>query len=403
MNAFEREVKTLSFSNEGLDRGVVEESMYPWDKTVSAWDAQGLKTGFLDKVHFATLPTDNLYAYNAPYEPWENYYNTMMTEPVFEHESHFAFDPVKRICFRIPFISFDEEIREETDSYVIKRDRDGWIRKYPKGEGLVEDIRPVVTDEEGWEKLKAHVQEQIRIHLTPEHMHQAFDKYAEGCKRGDYVVRLRLQGFFWCPRDLFGIEDHLYAYYDYPEVLKDIARFQLDVYKEQLDGILNILTPSLVFFEEDFSGKNGPMISPELFDEFVVPCYQEIIPFLKERGVANVFLDTDGDFTLMVPNILKAGLDGVLPVDVNAGVDIVEVRKQFPTLKFFGGFDKLAIIEGKDAIEAEIKRLEPVIRQGGCIICTDHQAAPHTPLENYRYYVQRLHEVMCEWRGENAR
>ena len=151
MNAFEREAKTLSFSNEGLDRGVVEESMYPWDKTVAAWDAQGLKTGFLDKVHFATLPTDNLYAYNAPYEPWENYYNTMMTEPVFEHESHFAFDPVKRICFRIPFISFDEEIREETDSYVIKRDRDGWIRKYPKGEGLVEDIRPVVTDEEDWE------------------------------------------------------------------------------------------------------------------------------------------------------------------------------------------------------------------------------------------------------------
>ena len=342
MNAFEREVKTLSFSNEGLDRGVVEESMYPWDKTIAAWDEQGLKTGFLDKVHFATLPTDNLYAYNAPYEPWENYYNTMMTEPVFEHESNFAFDPVKRICFRIPFISFEEEIREETDSYIIRRDRDGWIRKYPKGDGLVEDLRPVVTDEEDWEALKAHVKEQIKIHLTPENMHKAFDQYAEGCKRGDYVVRLRLQGFFWCPRDLFGIEEHLYAYYDYPEVLKDIARFQLDVYKEQLDGILKILTPSLVFFEEDFSGKNGPMISPATFDEFVV-------------------------------------------------------------LKFFGGFNKLAIIEGKDAIEAELKRLEPVIRQGGCIICTDHQAAPHTPLENYRYYVQRLHEVMCEWRGEKAR
>ena len=402
MNAFEREVKTLSFSNEGLDRGVVEESMYPWDKTIAAWDTQGLQTGFLDKVHFATLPTDNLYAYNAPYEPWENYYNTMMTEPVFTHEQNFAFDPVKRICFRIPFISFEEEVREETDTYIIRRDRDGWVRKYPKGDGLVEDIRPVVTDEDDWEMLKAHVKEQIRLHLTPENMHKAFDKYAEGCKNGDYVVRLRLQGFFWCPRDLFGIEDHLYAYYDYPEVLKDIARFQLDVYKEQLDGILKILTPSLVFFEEDFSGKNGPMISPATFNEFVVPCYQEIIPFLKERGIPNVFLDTDGDFTVMVPNLLKAGIDGILPVDVNAGVDIVKVRQQFPQLKFFGGFNKLAIIDGKDAIEAEIKRLEPVIRQGGCIICTDHQAAPHTPLENYRYYVQRLHETMCQWRGENA-
>lgn len=393
---------TLSFSNEGLDRGVVEESMYPWDRTIAAWDEQGLHTGFLDKVHFATLPTDNLYAFNGEYEPWRNYYNTMMTEAVFAHEQQFAFDPVKRICFRIPFISFEEQVLEDHETCQIRRDRDGWTRKYPKDGGLVQDIRPVVTDEDDWEALKAHVKAQIKLHLTPEHMREAFEPYREGSERGDFVVRLRLQGFFWCPRDLFGIEEHLVAYYDYPELLKDIARFQLDVYKEQLEGILEITKPSLVFFEEDFSGKNGPMISPSVFDEFVVPCYQEIIPFLKERGVANVFLDTDGDFTMMVPNILKAGLDGILPVDVNAGVDIVKVREQFPTLKFFGGFNKLAIIEGKDAIEAEIKRLEPVIRQGGCIICTDHQAAPHTPLENYRYYVQRLHETMCQWRGENA-
>lgn len=41
----------------------------------------------------------------------------------------------------------------------------------------------------------------------------------------------------------------------------------------------------------------------------------------------------------------------------------------------------------------------PVIRQGGCIICTDHLAAPHTSLENYRYCVRRLREVMAENRG----
>ena len=203
MNAFEREVKTLSFSNEGLDRGVVEESMYPWDKTVAAWDQQGLKTGFLDQVHFATLPTDNLYAYNAPYEPWENYYNTMMTEPVFRHESQFAFDPVKRICFRIPFISFEEEIREETDSYIIKRDRDGWVRKYPKGEGLVEDIRPVVTDEEDWEKPCTHVHDEScgANGENCQHQHDATCGYAAAKTEwtttlptavGSYPVRVKL-------------------------------------------------------------------------------------------------------------------------------------------------------------------------------------------------------------------
>ena len=144
------------------------------------------------------------------------------------------------------------------------------------------------------------------------------------------------------------------------------------------------------------------MISPATFDEFLKPCYQEIIPFLKERGVKYVFVDTDGDFTKLIPNFMSAGVDGFLPVDVNAGVDIVKVRQEYPTLRFIGGFDKLQMIEGKEAIDAEFARLEPVIRQGGYIPCTDHQAAPATPLENYKYYVSKLQEVMSQWRGQGA-
>lgn len=180
MNCRERELRTLSFSNEGLDRGAVIESMYPWDKTVRAWDEQGLHTGFLDKVHFATLPTDNLYARNTPYEPWEYYYNTMMTESVFDHEQALELDPVKRICFRIPFISFDEETLEDTDTYTIRRDKDGWTRKYPKNGGLVQDIRPVVTDEDDWEMLKAHTLEALEKWCTPENMEKAYGPYREG-------------------------------------------------------------------------------------------------------------------------------------------------------------------------------------------------------------------------------
>ena len=233
-------------------------------------------------------------------------------------------------------------------------------------------------------------------------MELAYGRYKDGCTKGEYALRLRLQGFFWGPKDLMGVEEHLIAYYDQPELIKEINRFQLDVYKAQLDGILNIVKPSTVFFEEDFSGKTGPMISAACFDEFIAPCYREIVPFLKERGAGEVFLDTDGDFTLLIPNILACGLDGVLPVDVNAGVDIVQVRKAYPALKFWGGFNKLCIIDGPAAIDAEFQRLEPVIRQGGCIICTDHQAAPQTPLAHYRYYLTRLREEMTRLRGGQA-
>lgn len=401
MNCREREIATLSFSNEGLDYGVVEESMEPWDKTVRNWASQGYDVDFFKDLHPALLPTENIYAYYQ-HDRWQEYYNTMQTDTILKFETGLGLDPVIRITFRIPFICFTEEIMEDTEQYTIKRDRDGWIRKYPKDGGLVRIIRPVVTCEEDWDDLKERIKTVIHDELSPEKMEAAYGKYREGTRNGDYAVRLRLSGFFWMPRFLMDNEPHLYAYYDEPEMLKDIAQFMVDVYKKQLESIFKIVTPSLVFFEEDLSGKNGPLISADIFDEFVAPYYRQIIPFLKEQGVANVFMDTDGDFTLLIPSILEAGIDGVLPVDVNAGVDIVEVRRQYPTLKFFGGFNKLCITEGKEAIEEELERLTPVIKQGGCIVCTDHQAAPHTSLEDYKYYVKRLKETMAQYRNSSV-
>ena len=88
-------------------------------------------------------------------------------------------------------------------------------------------------------------------------------------------------------------------------------------------------------------------------------------------------------------------------MDVNAGVDIVDVRRRFPDVKFIGGFNKMEILKGPEAIDREFKRLEPVIRQGGYLCGIDHQAAPGTPYAYYQYYIKRLGEVMAECRGEH--
>lgn len=397
MNYRERELATLSFCNDGLDRGAVLESMGPWIKTVRAFEEQGFDVGFTGALQSPDLSTENLFYSTEPHEEWNRYYNTMKTDMVCKYETALGWDPLMRVSFRIPFISYDEKILEDCDDHFIRYDRDGWTRKYYKKSELVQEIEPAVSDWESWEKHKQHTLEQLALHCTRENMEKAYGKYRNGDDK--FSIRFRIAGFFWLIRDLMGVEEHLVNYLLEPELIKDINRFQLDVYKEQLDGILTMIQPSTLFFEEDFSGKTGPMISPELFEEFISPCYREIIPFLKKRGVGQVFLDTDGDFVAMIPAMMDCGIDGVLPVDVNAGVDIVKVRGEYPKLKFWGGFDKLALVKDTDAIEAEFARLLPVIRQGGCILCTDHQAAPHTPLKNYLYYVKRLREIMAENRG----
>ncbi|MGI6007479.1 MAG: uroporphyrinogen decarboxylase family protein [Ruminococcus sp.] len=400
----EREFRTLSFSNEGLDRGAHQETFEPWDLTVADWEKEGLVTDFNQKLRVPVVPTEVGYIRkDRPVEWVDHYYMTMLADPIFDLEKELGYDPVLRMAFRIPFLSYDEEVLEDNDEFTVKRDIDGWVRKYYKGRELFTAVQPVVQDEESWERHKAHTLEAYRKYCTDEAMHAAYDKYHEISESGAYPIRFRLMGFFWIIRDLMDNEPMLYAWYDYPEMIEDIHRFQLDIYKEQMDKILKIVKPEVLFFEEDLSGKNGPMISPDTFDEFLRPCYEEIIPFLKERGVQNIFVDTDGDFTRLIPNFTSAGVDGFLPVDVNAGVDIVDVRRRFPDVKFIGGFNKLEILKGYEAIDREFERLKPVIRQGGYLCGIDHQAAPGTPYEYYKYYIKRLGEVMAECRGEHVK
>ncbi len=85
-----------------------------------------------------------------------------------------------------------------------------------------------------------------------------------------------------------------------------------------------------------------------------------------------------------------------MPMDVNTGMDIVDVRNDFPKLKFIGGFNKLCIAKGPETIDGEFERLLPVIRQGGYIASTDHQVPLSASIENYRYYKKKLEQAMAE-------
>ena len=233
-------------------------------------------------------------------------------------------------------------------------------------------------------------------YFTDEAIDAAYGHLKEGHDRGDYSIRLNIEGFFWVPRELLGDEEHMYAFYEDPEMLHDMAEYICKVYETKLMRVVRMLQPDVIYFMEDLSGKNGPLISGAFFDEFIGTYYKRLIPLFKEAGVGNVIVDTDGDFKKIIPNFIAAGVDGFLPMDVNAGMDIVAVRKEFPQLKFIGGFNKLLIEEGKEAIDAEFDRILPVVRAGGYIVGNDHQVPPSAPLELYKYYIERLKDVMAQ-------
>ncbi len=233
----------------------------------------------------------------------------------------------------------------------------------------------------------------IKRHLYPE---PAFDpellaKLAERQRRGDLVVWAVLEGFFWFPRTLFGIEPHLFAFYDQPDLMKEMNEDLLAHNLRVIDQFREICEPDFLVFNEDMSYNHGPMLSKAQFDEFIAPYYRRLIPEVLERGIIP-FVDSDGDVTEPVAWHTEVGIQGFLPFERMAGVDVARIREAHPSLRIIGAFDKTVMHRGEARMRQEFERLLPIMRQGGFIIGVDHQTPPEVSLEDYRLYVRLLRE-----------
>jgi len=90
------------------------------------------------------------------------------------------------------------------------------------------------------------------------------------------------------------------------------------------------------------------------------------------------------------------GIEGILPLERQAGVDIAVLQEKHPNFLWLGGFDKMCLFKDKAAIDDEFKRILPMLRKGRFIPSVDHQTPPGVPIENYRYYVKRFHELSTQ-------
>jgi hypothetical protein len=300
-----------------------------WDQTIARWHDEGLP-------------------------------RSLKFSDVFDIARYFGLDPYQQFWF-----STTEATIEATQHHVegMVADMDDYLRVrprlYPNHSGAIESMRP-------WALRQAD---------------------------GEAVVWATLEGFFWFPRTLMNIERLSYAFYDQPELVHainhDLTEFNLRLIR-QMSGTC---VPVFMTLAEDMSYNNGPMISRQVFDEFLAPYYRRLIEALDELDIP-LIVDTDGDVTQLVPWLQDVGVAGVLPLERQAGVDGMALRHQYPDLRMVGHFNKLTMHHGEAAMRAEFERLIPLMKTGGFIPSVDHQTPPGVSLEQYRCYLRLLDEYM---------
>ncbi len=294
------------------------------------------------------------------------------------------------------FPEYEPRILEEEDDCLIVSDRWGTKQRVRKRQdSTTQYLDWPVKNREDWEKFK----EERLNSKTPGRYPPNLNGIFQGLEKRDYPINIGCNGpispgFYGPLRYILGEEKLLTIYYDDPGLVKDIINYLVDFWIQLWTPILKKITPDCVSMWEDMCYKTGPLVSPDIFKEFMLPAYKKFTYFLKSHGVDHIILDTDGNVWKLIPLFLEGGITGLQPMEVAAGMDVIEVRKSFPHLQILGGIDKREIAKGKEAIDKELNTKIPyMVDRGGYIPFIDHSVPPDISFENFRYYRKKIEEL----------
>jgi uroporphyrinogen decarboxylase len=180
-----------------------------------------------------------------------------------------------------------------------------------------------------------------------------------------------------------GTERLMTTYFDHPEFVHRVNDALCRLCEWSLGIILSSFDLDYVGYHEDMAYRNGSMISPAMFREFMTPYYKRVQRVFEGRNVPVTLMDSDGDIRQLIPLWVECGITAFLPMEVAASMDVVRLREEFGrTIGMVGGFDKRILAGERPGIKAEVERLRPVIEEGGFIPGCDHGVPPASSTES---------------------
>jgi len=144
-------------------------------------------------------------------------------------------------------------------------------------------------------------------------------------------------------------------------------------------------------------GKTGPLISPAIFREFLLPRYKRLTAAVSSGGRPHFIVDSDGDERLLVPLWLEGGVNITFPWESQFGLNILEVREKYPQLGIVGALDKHMLEFSRKEMDGELKKVPYMLEKGYYIPCCDHGVTNMVSWGNYRYFYEKLREMVYKY------
>ena len=163
------------------------------------------------------------------------------------------------------------------------------------------------------------------------------------------------------------------------------------------ERMLTSVDVDAAIFSEPIGDNNGPLISPSMYEEFVLPSYAPLLQVLRRHDVETIIFSTYANARLLIPSILKWGFNCLWAYEVCVdAMDYRDLRREFGRdLRLIGGIDLDALRKGRDAIREEIEaKVPPLVAGGGYVPLADGRVREDVAFEDYAYYRHMLRKVL---------
>lgn len=339
-------------------------------------------------------------------------------------DEYFGLDRLERVDpYYGPLPEFEHEVVEEDEETVTYINEEGILMKEFKGHAdtsMPQFIKFPVENRADYEKIKRE-----RLQLAPEYRFpESWQKQVARGGRSQTTVGVsiaqsekdtierhdtetrqeewprlcwadRWGGFFGPLRNFFGVQDLCIAFYEQPDLVHEMMEDRANAIIEITEETLKYTNFETFWYWEDMAYKAGPLVDPEMFREFALPHYKRVNEWLRSKGIKHIGLDSDGNVWKLIPLWIEAGIDMLWPFEVQAGMDVNAVRKEFgKEFVIFGGIDKKEIAKGGDKLRTEVDRIIPLVEDGGYIPELDHSVHPDIDWPTFCYYLDYLTKRM---------
>jgi uroporphyrinogen decarboxylase len=209
-----------------------------------------------------------------------------------------------------------------------------------------------------------------------------------------YAPDFAILGGEWSPFwhdaiDLFGMENLYIKMYNEPEivdaVLERIVGYYFEVSKRIFDAAGSAI--DIFFIGNDFGSQTGPLMSPGMFQRFMVPHIRRLCDLGHSYGIKTQMHCCGGIYEL-IPSMIAAGVDALHAVQSSCrGMDLGKLKEEFGSrIVFNGAIDSHHTLIDKDpaGVRADTQKVLDIMMPGsGYIAGASHDTVlEETPVQN---------------------